>query len=105
MNIYNNTPFKHQVTNLKKKKKKGEILAVVDLGWATLGEDKSKLKEDKEREKKTCNELETDGDKAWGRWWDRVMAAVSDSGQSLRLSPWVRISERGRKGWAPIREW
>ena len=66
MNIYNNTPFKHQVTNLKKKKKKkkGEILAVVDLGWATLAEDKSKLKEDKEREKKTCNELETEGDKA-----------------------------------------
>ena len=30
MNIQNNTPFRHQVTNLKKKNK-GEILAVVDL--------------------------------------------------------------------------
>ena len=36
MNIHNNTPFSHQVTNLKKrkkkKKKKGQILAMADLG-------------------------------------------------------------------------
>ena len=66
MNIHNNTPFRHQVTNLKKKKERSwwwQILAeVADLGRATLGEDRSELIEDKEREKQTCDDLETGGD-------------------------------------------
>ena len=66
MNIHNNTPFRHQVTNLKKKEERSwqwQILAeVADLGWATLGEDRSELIEDKEREKQTCDDLETGGD-------------------------------------------
>ena len=74
MNIHNNTPFRHQVMNLKKKTKqnktkKGEILVVADLGWATLGEDRSELIEDKEREKQTCDNLETGGDRAWDWRW------------------------------------
>ena len=74
MNIHNNTPFKHQVMNLKNNNNnnnnnnKTEILAeVANLGWATLGEDRLELKEDKEREKQTCDDLETSSDKAWGQ--------------------------------------
>ena len=96
MNIHNNTPFRHQVTNLKKKK--GEILVVADLGWATLGEDRSELIEDKEREKQTCDDLETGSDWAWDWRWLRLRPAVRpcDGGgdkDHLRLSPWVRGGE------------
>ena len=79
---------------------------MADLGWATLGEDRSELIEDKEREKQTYDDLETGSDWAWDWRWLRLRPAVrpcdggGNRGQSLRLSPWVRVSERG---W--VREW
>ena len=73
MNIHNNTPFRHQVMNPKqnKKKKKNErswlwqiLVEEADLGRALLGEDRSELRKDKEREKQTCDDLETGDDRA-----------------------------------------
>ena len=79
MNIHNNTPFSHQVTNLKKRKKKKKR---TDLGdgrswrrWQILAElhleniDRSSEKTKKERNKPVTilrpavTELETDGDR------------------------------------------
>ena len=70
MNIHNNTPFRHQVMKPKQNKKNERswlwqiLVEEADLGRALLGEDRSELREDKEREKQTCDDLETGDDRA-----------------------------------------
>ena len=98
MNIHNNTPFRHQVMNPKKKMKKKkkrswwwQILAeMADLGWATLGEDRSELREDKEREKQTCDDLETGSDRAWDWRWQSLRLTVTELEAGSEIVWWWR---------------
>ena len=99
MNIHNNTPFRHQVTNLKKKKERPwrwQILAKLYLEKTDWSSEKTK----KERNKPmtilrlTVTELEVGGEIVWWWQWQRL---------KLEVELWVRVSERGRKGW--VHKW
>ena len=69
MNIHNNTPFRHQVTNLKKKKERSwqwHILVKLHLEKTDQSSEKTKKVRNKPVMilRPTVTELETDGDRA-----------------------------------------
>ena len=116
MNIHNNTPFKHQVMNLKKKKQRSwwrwQILTELHLEKI----DRSSKKIKKERNKHVTilrlavTKLKASSEIVWWWEWQRSKLEVESVSESewereKRVSPWLREGEESEVVREMNEEW